>query len=184
MGGRKHGGSGRRTRAGGFTFVEILAALLFLALVVPAIVTALTLSNKASEFTERGGAAGALAENKLNEMLTADAWQAAGSAASGDCGPDWPGYRWEMTQSPWSGGGTVGGSSGVGGTSPSPAAASPGTGSTSTGNTGSTGTTTLTELKVTVFFKVQGVERNVALTTVINSLASASTTTSTSGGTP
>ena len=172
------GGGKRRTRGDGFTFVEVLAALMFLALVVPAIVTALTLSNKASEWTERSGAAGALAENKLNEMLTADAWQAAGSMAAGDCGPDWPGYRWEMTQNTWSGG-SVGGSSGV--SSPPASTATAGASTTANTNIAGTGTTTLTELKITVFFKVQGVERSVALTTVVNSLTPSGTT-STLGG--
>ncbi len=86
----------------GFTFVEVLAAMLFLAIVVPAIVTALTLSNRASEMTDRGTTAGQLAENKLNEMLIGNAWQGA-SNTSGDCGADFPGYRWELTQEPWEG---------------------------------------------------------------------------------
>ena len=174
----------RRTRTGGFTFVEILAALMFLAVVIPTIVSALTISNRASEYTERGGAAGELAENKLNEMLTADAWQAAGSTAGGDCGPDWPGYRWEMTQTPWTGGGSVGGSAIT--STPASGATSGSTTGTSSTNTNA-GNTTLTELKITVFFKVQGVERNVALTTVVNSLTSSTGTTTTNAtgvGTP
>ncbi len=91
-----------RGRRAGFTFVEVLAAMLFLAIVVPAIVTALTLSNRASEMTDRGTTAGQLAENKLNEMLIGNAWQGA-SNTSGDCGADFPGYRWELTQEQWTG---------------------------------------------------------------------------------
>ncbi len=91
-----------RHRRAGFTFVEVLAAMLFLAIVVPAIVTALTLSNRASEMTDRGTTAGQLAENKLNEMLIGNAWQGA-SSTGGDCGADFPGYRWELTQEPWEG---------------------------------------------------------------------------------
>ena len=178
--------NGIRRRTGGFTFVEILAALIFLAVVIPAIVSALSLSGRAGEMTERSGAAGELAENKLNEMLTADAWQSAGNSASGDCGADWPGYRWEMAQTPWTGGGNAGGASGA---SSTPAAIS-GTTSTSTaGSTGSIGSTTVTELKVQVFFKVQGIERSVTLSTLVNSLTSTSSTTSgtstsTGGSTP
>ena len=184
-------GGVRRRHTGGFTFVEILAALIFLAVVIPAIVSALSLSGRASELTERGAAAGQLAENKLNEMLTADAWQTAGNSASGDCGPDWPGYRWEMTQTPWTGGGNVGGSS-TGASNP-PAATS-GTTSTSgtttasaTSGTGNIGNATVTEVKVEVFFKVRGVERNVELSTLVNSLATSTSTgtnTSTGGSTP
>ncbi len=95
--------TGRRGRAG-FTFVEVLAAMLFLAIVVPAIVTALTLSNRASEMTDRGTTAGLLAENKLNEMLIGNAWQGTANAG-GDCGADFPGYRWQLTQEQWTGDG-------------------------------------------------------------------------------
>ena len=186
--GRNPRGGRRREPTGGFTFVEVLAALIFLAVVVPAIVTALTLSNKASEVTERGAAAGELAENKLNEMLTADAWQN-GSTMAGDCGADWPGYRWEMMQSPWTGGSVTSAGTGSAGTSGGSSGTDSGlsTGGTGSGTTTSNvGNTTLTELKVNVFFKVQGVERSVSLSTVVNSLASSSgtTTTSTGGGTP
>lgn len=134
-----------RAHTAAFTFVEILAALMFLALVIPAIVTALSLSNRAGELTERGGSAGQLAENKLNEMLVGDAWQS-GAVTSGDFGADWPNYRWEMTRNTWS---------------------------TDSG---------LTELKVEVFFKIQGVERGVTLTTLVNTLTSATTTTTGSSG--
>ena len=89
-------------RRAGFTFVEVLAAMLFLAIVVPAIVTALTLSNRASEMTDRGTTAGQLAENKLNEMLIGNAWQTA-SNTGGDFGADLAGYRWQLTQEPWTG---------------------------------------------------------------------------------
>ena len=89
-------------RRAGFTFVEVLAAMLFLAIVVPAILTALTLSNRASEMTDRGTTAGQLAENKLNEILIGNAWQSA-TNTGGDCGADFPGYRWQLTQEPGTG---------------------------------------------------------------------------------
>ena len=92
----------RHAAASAFTFVEVLAALLFLAVVVPAVVTALTVSNRASEVTDRGTLAGELAENKLNELLTDNAWQSAGSTGGGTFGDDLPGYRWEMTADNWS----------------------------------------------------------------------------------
>ena len=181
------GHSLRRSRlgtAGGFTFVEILAALVFLAVVIPTIVSALSLSSRASELTERGGMAGQLAENKLNEMLTADAWQSAGNMASGDCGTDFPGYHWEITQTPWTGGGasgTPGASSGVGASS-STATTTSSVANSASGTTSTSVNTTVTEMKVTVYFKVQGEERSVSLSTLVNALASTSTTTST--GTP
>ena len=87
--------AGRR----GFTFIEVLAALLFLAIVVPAIVTGLTVSNRAAVIAERGSNAVQLAENKLSEIMATDDWQS--SESSGDFGEDWPGYRWELKQGTW-----------------------------------------------------------------------------------
>jgi len=82
-----------------FTFVEILAALVFLAILIPAVIEGITISNRVSVFTERSAIAAGLAQNKLDELTVNDAWSSA--EASGDFGTDWPGYRWESTQSPW-----------------------------------------------------------------------------------
>lgn len=87
--------AGRRA----FTFVEILAALAFLAILVPVIVSGLTVANRASIVSERSAIAAELAENKLNELLLNDAW--ATSEASGNFEPDMPGYRWEMSKGNW-----------------------------------------------------------------------------------
>jgi len=83
----------------GFTFVEVLAAMLFLAILVPAILQALTLANRASEVSERSAIAAELASNKLGELTLNDAWSNAD--AKGDFGNEWPGYRYEVTQATW-----------------------------------------------------------------------------------
>ncbi len=83
-----------------FTFVEVLAALLFLAIVVPAILQGLTLANRASVMAERHAIAGELAENKLNELVIDNAWSNA-PAPSGDFGATAPGYRWQMQTLNW-----------------------------------------------------------------------------------
>ncbi len=87
-----------KTRAA-FTFVEILASLIFLAILLPAIFGGLTLANRASVVAERQAVAVELAQNKLAELTLDDAWTSADSR--GDFGTDWPGYRWESTQSTW-----------------------------------------------------------------------------------
>ena len=119
--------------AAAFTFVEVLAALLFLAVVVPAVVTALTVSNRASEIADRGSLAGELAENKLGEMLVDNAWQNA-SENQGTFGDDLPGYRWTMSVTNWD---------------------------VDTANV-------VRELRVDVFYPVQGQERGVHLSTLVN----------------
>lgn len=85
-----------------FTFVEVFAALIFLAILVPAIVEGLSIATRVSEVAERGSVAGELAENKLNELiLSSTGGTATAFQTSGDFGTDWPGYRWEMSQSTW-----------------------------------------------------------------------------------
>ena len=49
----------------GFTFIEVLAALLFLAILYPAIVGGLTISNRASVISERTAVAAELAREPV-----------------------------------------------------------------------------------------------------------------------
>ncbi len=83
----------------GFTFVEVLAALTFLAILVPTLLGALSVSNRASVMAERSAIAGQLAENKLNELMVDNTWASAESR--GDFGNDYPGYRWELKSGQW-----------------------------------------------------------------------------------
>lgn len=93
----------KRSRAQpGFTFVEILAALVFLGILMPVVVSALTLSNSAAVIAERTSAAVRLGENRLNELTLADAWTSA--ETRGEFGPEWPGYRWELSRADWEAG--------------------------------------------------------------------------------
>jgi type II secretory pathway pseudopilin PulG len=82
-----------------FTFVEILAAMVFLAILIPAILQGLTISTRAGLYAERGAVAAELAQNKLNELSLDDAWIT--SDMSGNFGADWPGMRWEADVSTW-----------------------------------------------------------------------------------
>lgn len=119
--------------ADGFTFVEILAALTFLAVVVPAIIGAATMAGRAGVTAERATIATELAENKLGEMLVGNAWSTA-SGTKGECGTDWPGYRYEVSTSDWTG----------------------------------DATNRMTEIDVDVFYSVQGAERSVHLSTLVD----------------
>ena len=139
--------------AAGFTLVEILASLLFLAIAVPAIVAALGVASRTSEVAERSSVAGNLAENKLNEFLVGNAWQSAAQPA-GDFGTDFPNYRWQMTTQTWAGN----------------------TANTGTASTSALGANTLTELAVEVFYPLQGGEHSVRLTTLVSPPVSSATT--------
>jgi type II secretory pathway pseudopilin PulG len=86
----------------GFTFVEILASMAFLGLLIPVVVSALMVSNRAAVMAERSTIAAQLGENRLSEMMLADAWTS--ESGRGDFGADWPGYRWELKQADWNSG--------------------------------------------------------------------------------
>jgi type II secretory pathway pseudopilin PulG len=86
-----------------FTFVEVLAALVFLGILMPVVVSALLNSNRAAVIAERSEIAAQLGENQLNELLLADQWTSA--ASRGDFGESWPGYRWELRKANWVQGG-------------------------------------------------------------------------------
>jgi type II secretory pathway pseudopilin PulG len=84
-----------------FTLVEVLAAMFFLAILIPTVLNALTLSNRASVIAERTDIAAQLAENKLNELLIDTTTNSSSGDTRGDFGDDWPGYRWELTRTNW-----------------------------------------------------------------------------------
>lgn len=86
-------------KTGAFTLVEILVTLVFLGVVLPAVVSALLLANRASVSADRSSLALQLAQNELSELLVGEAW--ASSAGSGDFGADYPGYRWAFSQRTW-----------------------------------------------------------------------------------
>ena len=88
----------RRGR-GAFTFIEILAAMLMLAVLLPVIVGGLGLASRAAACAERDGVALGLAENQLNLLVTDTNSTAA--ATSGDFAPDWPAYRWNAERTAW-----------------------------------------------------------------------------------
>jgi Tfp pilus assembly protein PilV len=89
---------GQRARSA-FTFAEVLAAMVFLAILVPVLIEGLTLANRAAVVAERTAIATQLGENRLNELLFNRAWATA--STRGDFGRDWPGYRYELTRGTW-----------------------------------------------------------------------------------
>ena len=86
-------------QSAGFTLVEVLAAMAFLGILMPVVISALFVSSRAAVISERSTIATQLGENKLNEMMLGGAWTS--ESGRGDFGEQWPGYRWEMTKSAW-----------------------------------------------------------------------------------
>lgn len=87
----------RRRR--GFTLAELLAAMIFMAIVVPVATQALTLSNRAGAVADRKRVAAELADRWLTEMITTEEWRRA--ERQGDFGDAWPGYRWTLEEQAW-----------------------------------------------------------------------------------
>ena len=87
-----------RSRAG-FTFAEVLAALAFMAIVIPVVLQGISIANRAGVGAERKEIAVQLAANTLNQLSVSNLWQTA--QASGTFDQDYPGYTWSMQQQAW-----------------------------------------------------------------------------------
>ena len=88
-----------RKRISGFTLVEVLAALVFMAIVIPVAVKALQIANRAGELSYRKATAARVAERVLNENLIMNSVQSLsqnGVAQEGELQ-----YRWTIRSQPW-----------------------------------------------------------------------------------
>ncbi len=82
-----------------FTFAEVLAAMVFMAILIPVVMQGLSLANRASVFAERKRMAAFLANGKLNEIISTESWSF--SSNRGDFSPEYSMYQWELLQSGW-----------------------------------------------------------------------------------
>ena len=85
--------------ASAFTLAEVLAAMLFLAIVIPAAVEALHVSSLAGEVAARKGAAARIADRVLNESLVMTNWT--GGGQSGTISEGALDFRWTLTPQNW-----------------------------------------------------------------------------------
>jgi hypothetical protein len=89
----------KRARAA-FTLAEVLAALAFMAIVIPVAVEGLRIANLAGEVGQRKTVAGRVAERVLNEWTIGSRMQ--GTAQSGAIQEGTVSYRWSIRSEPWS----------------------------------------------------------------------------------
>ncbi|HEX7619234.1 MAG TPA: hypothetical protein VF480_11020 [Verrucomicrobiae bacterium] len=82
-----------------FTLAEVLAAMLFLAIVIPVAVEALHVSSLAGEVAARKGAAARIADRVLNESLVTTNWT--GNAQNGRVSEGAIDYRWTVSVQNW-----------------------------------------------------------------------------------
>lgn len=87
----------RRRR--GMTFAEVLAAMLFAAIVLPATMGGVLLANRLSTAAVRRLDAAMLADRVLHEVIGTRSYQSGDD--SGDFGEQWPGYAWTLKVDTW-----------------------------------------------------------------------------------
>jgi type II secretory pathway pseudopilin PulG len=88
-----------RCRCQAFTLAEVLAAMLFLAIVIPAAVEAMHLASLAGEVAARKGAAARVADRILNESLVTTNWS--NGTQSGTTSEGALDFSWTLTTQSW-----------------------------------------------------------------------------------
>ncbi len=86
-------------RNGGFALAEVLAAMVFLAVLLPVVVEAMSVASRCGTVAERKREATQLADRLLTEMVVTGDWR--NGNQSGDFLPDAPGYTWALTTDGW-----------------------------------------------------------------------------------
>src|SRR6478736_5440644 len=89
---------GRGVKA--FTLAEVLAALLFMAIVIPVALQAMRVASRAGVLAERKREAARVAEKILNESIVTTNWNK--SALSGTIQEADREYRWQLRNESWS----------------------------------------------------------------------------------
>ncbi len=85
--------------AAGFTLAEVLAALMFLAIVIPVAVQALRVASLAGEVAERKGQAARIAERVLSENIVTTNYTM--PSLTGTIYEGTRDFRWSMRSEPW-----------------------------------------------------------------------------------
>ena len=86
-------------RDSGFTLAEVLAALLFMAIVVPVAMEGLHIASLAGAVAQRKGEAARIAQRVLNESLITTNWSQ--SLQSGTTIEGQRQFRWTLRSDPW-----------------------------------------------------------------------------------
>jgi type II secretory pathway pseudopilin PulG len=144
----------------GFTLVEVLAALLFMAIVIPVAVQGLQIASRAGEVAQRKVQAARVAERILNENIVTTNWTQ--SSQSGTVVEGTREFRWTMLNQPWSQN-TTNQIPAETATAGQLAGGQPQVSSSATSQT------TMNLLSVEVVYKVQNRDYSVSLSTLVNS---------------
>ncbi|MCU0914745.1 MAG: prepilin-type N-terminal cleavage/methylation domain-containing protein [Planctomycetes bacterium] len=85
--------------ASGFTFIELLATIVLITIVLPVAMQTISLCTRLAGQSRRQIEAACLAKTKLTELTVSQEWE--NGNQQGDFGTDWPGYEWVATLATW-----------------------------------------------------------------------------------
>jgi hypothetical protein len=86
-------------QSSGFTLAEVLAALVFIAIVIPVVAQGLSIASRTGGVAARRYQAALVAERVLNESLVTTNWGAA--EMKGITRQGYTDYRWTLRSEPW-----------------------------------------------------------------------------------
>jgi type II secretory pathway pseudopilin PulG len=95
----RHSSFGIRHCCAAFTLAEVLAAMAFLAILIPVIAECLTIASRANEVAQRKTEATRVAERILNESIVTTNWNQ--SAQSGTANDGNRQFDWTLQNEPW-----------------------------------------------------------------------------------
>jgi prepilin-type N-terminal cleavage/methylation domain-containing protein len=96
---RRDNTGGHRPRRGGFTFIELLATVVLIGLIMPVAMHSIGLCTRVAGLSRKQVEAASLAKMKLTELTVTRDWE--NGNQKGDFGTDWPGYQWTATVVNW-----------------------------------------------------------------------------------
>ena len=88
----------RVTSHSAFTLAEVLAAMLFMAILIPVVVQCMSIASRADEVAQRKSHAARIAENVLNESIVTTNWSQSQSGTTEDGQEQ---YKWSLENNPW-----------------------------------------------------------------------------------
>jgi type II secretory pathway pseudopilin PulG len=89
----------RGTGAAGFTLAEVMAAMVFMAILIPVALEGLSIASRAGEVAVRKSEAALVAERLLNENVVTTNWNQ--SSQNGTLRQGVRDFRWSMRNDPW-----------------------------------------------------------------------------------
>jgi len=91
--------SPRSRRLSAFTLAEVLAALAFMAILVPIVIECLHIASRAGEVAQRKSEAARVAERILNENIVTTNWNQSDQSGTVDDGQRQ--FNWTLSNDPW-----------------------------------------------------------------------------------